>query len=405
MTTLQPAPSAPSSAQWTAKRHEDAAIITSVIAGRPQPDDWQQRLMTHLALPGVQIVGAKRHSRDGSVFSMGDFLVHPKGFHHHGRGAPGEALRFPEEVDAITAGVCAVDAHAFDAAGGDNMLHGALGMIELCLRIRQAGGRCVAVPDVTVVDESSPQPDERESRAFRQRWGFDWNAADLDAVRLRWAGTGLLWNLRFHGAVMPFAKYDTRPAMHWDSYAAVEPYRQRVNHLVKLVAQHATAGDGPVLDLGCGDGLFSHLIAEHRLEVIGIDTELAAIEQAIATTRQRQYPTQSPRFLTGDGAALPLDDESVQAVAMFDVIEHLPNPIRVLREATRVLKPGGHLMLSTPAWQLGAWSDPVYHVTEYTIDELTRQITATGLAIVNTGTIGGVYRDLIVIARRAAAVP
>jgi len=401
--TTSPGSSSTKDAGWTIAEHDDDVLVAHRVDAPPEPADWADRLAGYLTLlPNVQLVGAKRLSRDGTVFSFGEFLVHPKGFHHWGKGAPAEAFRFPEEVDAIAGGAFAVERSAFEAAGGAAMLEGVLGAIELSLHIRMSGGRCIAVPDVVVTDETTPEPGKDEARSFQQQWGFDWNAADLDVARRRWRGTGLLWNVRLHGRAMPFEKYDQRPAMHWDSYAKVDVYRKRADHLAKLVAQNAATDGGMVLDLGCGDGLFTHLMAQQQLEAIGIDVEASAIEQAKAKTRGQPYAGNAPQFIATDGGALPFEDDSMQAVAMFDVIEHLPNPIALLREVARVLKPSGALILSTPAWQLGGWSDPIYHVTEYTMDELTRQIRAAGFAVSNTGMIGGVYRDLIVIARLPA---
>ncbi len=349
-------------------------------------------------MPRVVAVGAKRLFTDGRVFSMGEFVVHPKGFHHQGQGVPGSAYRFPEEVDVISGGVLAIQAQAFQAAGGIELLSGELGALTLGLVLRRAGGRCVVVPHVVVTDEHTPQPDEFEQRTFREHWGFDYRAADLAAVRRDHAGSGLLWNVRFHARGMPFEKYVQRPTVHWDNYDQVDVYRQRADHLATLVKQICPTGR--VLDMGCGDGLFSHLFAMGGAQVTGIDPEPQAIEQAREKTRQRQYPVIPPRFLLGSGEQLDLPEAGFDAVIMLDVIEHLPNPVAVLRQVRRLLAPGGALLVSTPGWQFGAWSDPVYHVTEYTMDELVRQIqAATGLKVTNTGIIKGVYRDLIVIAK------
>jgi 2-polyprenyl-3-methyl-5-hydroxy-6-metoxy-1,4-benzoquinol methylase len=407
---------------WSIERHGDAVILTSPASHGARPAGWRDLLLDALrSMPGVAMVGGKRLDARGRIHSMGEFLIHPKGFHHLGRGTEGAAYRFPEEVDAVCGGVVAARAGALNAAAGGAgertarpIGAGELSMVDLCLSIRAAGRRIIAIPHVEVEDEFTPAPAAAECAAFRDRWGFDWRAADLDVVRRLHAGTGLLWNVRFHAPPMPFEKYTQRPALHWTSYETVEPYRRRADHLVGLV-RRVTVGGGRVLDLGCGDGLFTALMARAGLDATGVDPEQPALDQAArrcaaaaaAAPRAQggaggSLEAAAPRFVRGNGEELPCADESIDTVAMFDVIEHLPNPVAVLREVTRVLVPGGHLVISTPCWQFGGSSDAVYHVCEYTMEELVRQVEAgAGMQVVDTGRIGGVYRDLLVVARRA----
>lgn len=389
-------------------------------------DAWPTRcgedmLASFLALHDqVVCVGAKRLTRDsGHVFSVGEFIIHPKGFHHHGRGVDARCFRFPEEVDLIAGGLIAIDGRAFDEAnGGEALAMGTLGTIELGLRLREHGGRVIAIPQVSVCDEASPEPTPDEEQAFAKRWGFEWRCVDLDAVRDRARSrdqreeaesSGLLWNVRLHlpqpNLDLPFEKYVEREAMHWVSYREAEPYRQRADHLASIAAKvtPSAAGQQPgrILDLGCGDGLFAHLFAKHGLAVTGLDPEEAGLEQARARCAPEAYPGDAPEFVLGRGDRTGFPDEAFDAIAMLDVIEHLPNPIVVLKEAARLLRQGGRLLISTPAWQFGGWSDPVYHVTEYTMNELVAQVTAAGgLRVIETGMIKGIYRDLIVIAER-----
>ena len=392
---------------WTVLDSDADMVILQSDHAQPQTGgagQWVGHLRDALGtISGAAAVGAKRLAADGSIFSMGEFVIHPKSFHHVGRGTAASCYRFAEEVDAIAGGVMAVDAEAFAAAGGQQRLDGELGAIDLCMALRAAGGRCITVPQVVVADEHSPSPNHGEAEVFQDRWGFDWNAADLDKVRQRHRGAGLLWHPRFHTPAMPFAKYVDRPAMHWQSYQQVDVYRQRADHLAGLVRQLCPAGR--VLDLGCGDGLFAHLFAQSGAQVVGLDPEPCAIEQAQIATNNQTYPASHPQFVLGTIEQTALPDASFDLVAMLDVIEHLPNAVATLRQAARLLKPHrGHLLITTPAWQYGASSDPVYHVSEYTMHELTAQLqNATDLNVAHTGQIKGVYRDLIVIGQKSGA--
>ncbi|WP_432797401.1 class I SAM-dependent methyltransferase [Poriferisphaera sp. WC338] len=393
--------------QWEADGDMVVVWRGDVDLSSIEPTDWREQFREFLGSSAVvSLVGAKRLTdKEGQdyVFSMGEFVVHPKGFHHLGKGVHGKCYRFPVEVDCVAGGVMAIKKEVFERIDGEGLLEGALSGVNLGLAVRQDSGRCFVVPRVVVKDDKTVGAGQAESENFRERWGFDWLMCDLDAAKEAHHGDGIIWNMNVYAGGLPFEKYDERGAMHWVSYQQSDPFRQRADKLSEIAAEVTGAGgNGLCVDLGCGDGLYSHLAAKRGVKVLGVDPEENGIKQSQEMTVKQDYPQDAPRFELGVGETLPVGDGEASAVMMLDVIEHLPNPIVVLREAARALGQGGHLLVVTPAWQYGGSSDPVYHNFEYTQEELVRQMNAIGgIEVVNTGKIGGVYRDLVVIGRKS----
>jgi len=406
ITTVEPIRVESGDERWDIEDRGSIVLVRDSIAPttEPQPDDWPKRIEAYFStIPSLAALGPKRITQDGKISSMGEFLIHPKGFHRLGQNEPTTCYRFPEEVDVIAGGFLAVNRDSYYQAGSLNHALGDLAAIDLCLKLRRAGGRCITIPDVIFETtlESSPDPTAAQSRAFYDRWGFDWRVPDLDEISAKHSGTGLLWNVRFWGCALPFEKYLERPAVHWKNYVEVKPYRERADRLIECITKLKPNG-GLAVDLGCGDGLFTHLLALRGYEVLGIDPEEAAIQQArMHTSACKTYPGPRPRFELANGSTLPLQNETAQTVFMLDVIEHLPNPIGILNEAARVIKPGGHLFVTTPAAKFGSLSDPIYHITEYSQVELENQLNAVpGLNVIGRGSIAGIYRDILLAARK-----
>lgn len=97
---------------------------------------------------------------------------------------------------------------------------------------------------------------------------------------------------------------------------------------------------GRVLELGAGDGANFAFCPETVSEVVAIEPEPRFREQAQDAARQAPVPV---RVLPGTAEALPLEDESVDAVLASLVLCTVPDPERALTEARRVIRPGGEL--------------------------------------------------------------
>jgi len=98
-----------------------------------------------------------------------------------------------------------------------------------------------------------------------------------------------------------------------------------------------------MLDLGCNNGAVTIEIAKavRAREVYGVDIDENVLRLAAA---------RGIKVLKCDLSKdpIPIGDESVDLVTALEVIEHLVNPDHMLREARRVLKPRGTLLLTTP---------------------------------------------------------
>ena len=94
-------------------------------------------------------------------------------------------------------------------------------------------------------------------------------------------------------------------------------------------------------DLGCGTGQTSEALAPFVARVVAVDRSSEMLQAA--KRRLRDQPNVDIR--RGELEALPIADEELDVAIMMLVLHHVPDPLAVLRETARVLRPGGRLVL------------------------------------------------------------
>lgn len=103
-------------------------------------------------------------------------------------------------------------------------------------------------------------------------------------------------------------------------------------------ALRARGAAGTVVDLGCGTGRFQHHAGSIATAYIGVDVVRHPGLGSDVTFVQADL----------DREPVPLGDGRADIVAAIETVEHLENPRRLLREAARILRPGGTLVVTTP---------------------------------------------------------
>ncbi len=136
----------------------------------------------------------------------------------------------------------------------------------------------------------------------------------------------------------------------------------------------AVGGHLRVLDAGCGSG--GNLGVYSGLgPVVGVDTAAGALRQA----RRRGYRGVAVASL----ASLPFGDGAFDLVAATDVVEHVEDDLAAVRELLRVTRPGGHVVITVPAYRW-LWSDSdvqLGHYRRYTRPEIIRRCRAAGAEV------------------------
>jgi SAM-dependent methyltransferase len=171
--------------------------------------------------------------------------------------------------------------------------------------------------------------------------------------------------------IVYFDKYDAGGAYHWAEcdrrYTNWTRYNPALDARYELTtrAVRSLGMRGSLLDVGCGDGKLMSLVAPFVERVAGVDSEAGAIR--LAREQLRALPNCEVLHVTSDD--LPFADRTFEIATSADVIEHLTDPARHLREIRRVLRPGGALVLTTPKWRAeGKWDER--HEREYRAEEL-----------------------------------
>jgi SAM-dependent methyltransferase len=165
-------------------------------------------------------------------------------------------------------------------------------------------------------------------------------------------------------------RFDTAPGRSGVSeslrrFVAEFPYERGSIFDFVARAARATPAGARVVDVGAGDAPYSELFA--HTEYTAIDWENSPHEGDDVD-------------LVASAEVLPVPDGAFDAVLFTQVLEHVPEPGRVLRELHRILKPGGCLYLTAPlAWELHELPHDYYR---YTPAGLNHLLTTAGFEAV-----------------------
>jgi SAM-dependent methyltransferase len=161
-------------------------------------------------------------------------------------------------------------------------------------------------------------------------------------------------------------------------------------HLERYAWAAARLGRGRVLDAACGIGYGSAILSgDGARDVVGVDRDAGAIE-----TARGRYASPSVRFeRVEDLVGGVVEAGAFDAVVSLETIEHLPHPIAWLREAHRLLAPGGLLVISAPVRERPG--DNPYHLHCFR-DESLRAFVGEGFEVVDAlDQLGGAYTTLL----------
>ncbi len=150
--------------------------------------------------------------------------------------------------------------------------------------------------------------------------------------------------------------------------------RRIIESFLEPVCSNLDSDRPRILDIGCGTGANLEMLSRFgEAEGVDVSTEALAFcrERGLQNVRQ------------GEAEHLPYEDGSFDLVTGLDVVEHLDDDVKGLREMRRVLRTGGRAVLFVPAFKFlwGVQDDISHHRRRYTLEALRRVACEAGFEV------------------------
>ena len=168
------------------------------------------------------------------------------------------------------------------------------------------------------------------------------------------------WNNHIHDWKVAKSPPDTL-----DFFLEIEEYRFEKLHYLPEVVNFSGYKDKKILDVGCGTGNDLTRFARGGANIVGIDLAEHSIELAKNNFKMRGL---SGDFHIMDGEALEFADNSFDMVYCHTVLHFTPEPLKMISEIQRVLKPGGEAILMTVNRK--SWLNFMHKLMKVEIDHL-----------------------------------
>lgn len=267
------------------------------------------------------------------------------------------------------------------AASGSPIIAGTLGFIDCTVSAtHDAGDHVIYVGAVVEAGRGETAAPLLYYRGTYQALGETWRWSDRYSVRER------------------STRYDEM-ADFFDRMESEGPYGAL---LESVVALGAPPREARCLDVGCGAGRLARELAARAREAVGVDVSARMLERARA--RARALGIENVSYREARAEELPFEAGSFDLVTASNLVSAVAEPVAALREASRVLRPGGFLALLEPTLEMShasmsafvkkhdvgafaarallAWSDAAAARQPYDEATLTADLRTAGLELV-----------------------
>lgn len=146
---------------------------------------------------------------------------------------------------------------------------------------------------------------------------------------------------------------DNLLALQTKYYGNSEKYLQKLSKhnettyqdWIQFIGNHVLPQDKTLLEVGCGTGLSAYLIAKHfpQLEITATD-----ISPNFIKTAKNMYQLKKLTYQVSNAVDTQFDNGSFDIITLFDVIEHIFDVKKFIKEVDRLLTPGGLILISSP---------------------------------------------------------